>query len=634
MTDTKAPHSLEGRLLSATRAMSGQKDVTFAFSANALPEGLERTTTLLMPPLPDAGMAAKPKPVPPKQLAELRGEADLAALLLRHHRCGQHAASRPANPVTGLLFDRLEQVRVEAVAARRMEGTRANLQARLHRAISERSDLLPMMNDQQATLALADAAPLLLREALSEIAPPEALAHALRHWRPALEPIFARLIDPLRRALNNQTDYTTLSQTLMRELALVDPSLKDVSLAEGNASGPLEPTATEISTTEMEDDDAAMDLPSGVADDGAGEETAGDEDGAAQTEADGADTDSDGTPQARKQLGDTLPDRPNQPKHTAMPPPDAYRIWRTEFDEVARADQLIPGEELTRLRKQLDQRLAPMQGLANKLAAKLQRLLLAQQHRSWESEQEEGELDARRLSRLIADPNWLTPYQREKVSDLRDTVIALLIDNSGSMRGRPITLAAMSADILSQSLERCGVKSEILGFTTREWKGGDSRKSWIAAGQPHRPGRLNDLRHIVYKSADQRAASGRRNLALMLRDGILKENIDGEAILWAHDRLVARPETRRILMVISDGAPVDDATLSANDVGYLDAHLRATIKRIEDKSAVELIAIGIGHDVTRYYKRAVTLSDPDQLGETLIGQVLDLFTVKTGRKAA
>jgi cobaltochelatase CobT len=272
--------------------------------------------------------------------------------------------------------------------------------------------------------------------------------------------------------------------------------------------------------------------------------------------------------------------------------------------------------------------------VAHKLAARLQRLLLAQQQRYWEIEQEEGELNAAQLSRLITDPNYETPYKRERVSDMRDTVIGLLIDNSGSMRGRPITLAAMSADILAQSLERCGVKSEILGFTTREWKGGESRKQWLKDGQPSHPGRLNDLRHIIYKSADQRASRGRRNLALMLKDGILKENIDGEALQWAHDRLMARPESRRILMVISDGAPVDDATLSTNDVGYLDSHLRHVIARIENKSPIEMLAIGIGHDVTRYYKQAITLSDPDQLGETLIAEVLALFGAKDRRKAA
>ncbi len=630
----KAPHTLEGRLLAATRAISGEKEVTFAFSANALPDGLERSTTLLMPPLPDAGMAAKPKPVDAVRLAELRGEADLAALLLRHHRAGQHRAARPANPVTGVLFDRLEQVRVESVAARHMEGTRANLQARLHRSLSERPDLQGPNMHSEGMLALADAAPLLLRETLANIAPPEALEPMLKNWRRVLEPIFARQGEALRAALPSQPEFTRLSQQLMRELALIDPSLKDVSLGEGSASDEQAPTAVDAHVTEAEEDDATMELPGGVEDQGQGERQASEEDGEPNAETDTEESSAEGAPQPRKQLGDLLPDRPNQPARPTGPPPDAYRVWRTEFDEIARADKLIPAEELTRLRKQLDTRLAPMQGLANKLASKLQRLLLAQQQRSWETEQEEGELDARRLSRLVTDPNWTTPYQREKVSDMRDTIITLLIDNSGSMRGRPITLAAMSADILAQSLERCGVKSEILGFTTREWKGGDSRKSWLAAGQPYRPGRLNDLRHIVYKSADQRAAAGRRNLGLMLRDGVLKENIDGEAILWAHDRLMARQESRRILMVISDGAPVDDATLSANDVGYLDAHLRATIQRIEDKSPVELLAIGIGHDVTRYYRHAITLSDPDQLGETLIAQVLDLFTPKHGRKAA
>ena len=319
-----------------------------------------------------------------------------------------------------------------------------------------------------------------------------------------------------------------------------------------------------------------------------------------------------------------MPVRPNRPMGD-MPPGFDYKMWSTAYDEVIGANELCDDEELTRLRAYLDQQLVHLQGAVTKLANRLQRKLMAQQNRSWDFDQEEGILDAARLARIVVSPGVSLSYKIERDTEFRDTVVTLLIDNSGSMRGRPISIAAISADIMARTLERCGVKTEILGFTTRAWKGGQSRDSWLQAGRPPHPGRLNDLRHILYKAADEPWRRAKKSLGLMMREGLLKENIDGEALLWAHSRLIARPEDRKILMVISDGAPVDDSTLSVNHGAYLERHLRQVIGWIEGKSPVELCAIGIGHDVTRYYARAVTIMDAEQLGGTMVEQLAGLF---------
>jgi cobaltochelatase CobT len=302
-----------------------------------------------------------------------------------------------------------------------------------------------------------------------------------------------------------------------------------------------------------------------------------------------------------------------------------YRAYTRAFDEEIAAEDLCDAEELTRLRQQLDQQLQHLAGVVSRLANRLQRRLMAQQTRAWEFDLEEGMLDAGRLARVIVNPMQSLSYKHERDTEFRDTVVTLLIDNSGSMRGRPITVAAMCGDILARTLERCAVKTEVLGFTTRAWKGGQSRDRWVADGKPRLPGRLNDLRHIVYKSADAPWRRARKNLGLMMREGLLKENIDGEAVLWAHQRLIGRPEQRKILMVISDGAPVDDSTLSVNSGHYLERHLRTVIHEIENNSPVELIAIGIGHDVGRYYRKAVTIVDVEQLGGAITEQLADLF---------
>ncbi|NBR32526.1 MAG: cobaltochelatase subunit CobT, partial [Sphingomonadaceae bacterium] len=336
-----------------------------------------------------------------------------------------------------------------------------------------------------------------------------------------------------------------------------------------------------------------------------------------------ADMDGDGEPGDEGEEG-MMPVRPNRPL-SDLPPQFDYQAWTTDFDEVIAATELCDEDELTRLRAYLDQQLTHLQGAVTKLANRLQRRLMAQQNRSWDFDQEEGLLDAARLSRIVVSPGSSLSYKVERDIEFKDTVVTLLIDNSGSMRGRPISIAAISADILARTLERCGVKTEILGFTTRAWKGGQSRESWLAAGRPATPGRLNDLRHILYKAADEPWRRAKKSLGLMMREGLLKENIDGEALLWAHNRIIARPEDRKILMVISDGAPVDDSTLSVNNGAYLERHLRQVIGWIESRSPVELCAIGIGHDVTRYYQRAVTIMDAEQLGGTMIEQLAGLF---------
>ncbi len=368
-----------------------------------------------------------------------------------------------------------------------------------------------------------------------------------------------------------------------------------------------------------------------------GEQDAQQEGESAATEA-AADSE-DGEPVESETASDQSEDLSGEPEDGAKPQRHeaafahqdtwGYKIFTAEFDEEIGAPDLCEPEELARLRSFLDQQLSSMQGVVSRLANKLQRLLMAQQNRHWEYDLEEGILDASRLTRIIIDPMYPLSFKREKDTTFRDTCVTLLLDNSGSMRGRPIMVAAMCADILGRTLERVGVKTEILGFTTRAWKGGQAREKWLAAGKPPQPGRLNDLRHIVYKSGDEPWRRAKRNLGLMMREGLLKENIDGEALTWAHNRIVARPEQRKILMVISDGAPVDDSTLSVNAGNYLEQHLRRVIEEIETRSSVELTAIGIGHDVTRYYRKAVTIVDAEQLGGAMTEQLIDLFAEDT-----
>ncbi|MEY4501379.1 MAG: cobaltochelatase subunit CobT, partial [Pseudomonadota bacterium] len=418
--------------------------------------------------------------------------------------------------------------------------------------------------------------------------------------------------------LDDQAAFAALAQKLLADLELI------------NAETEFDPTESQDDSDD--EDEGEGDQEQDQSDDGASdaemqaraEQSEGDgEEGEEQQIESESDMDGEGEPGDEGDEG-MLPVRPNRPL-SDLPPQFDYKAWSTAFDEEIAATDLCDEDELTRLRAYLDQQLTHLQGAVTKLANRLQRRLMAQQNRSWDFDQEEGILDAARLARIVVSPGTSLSYKVEQETDFRDTVVTLLIDNSGSMRGRPISIAAISADIMARTLERCGVKTEILGFTTRAWKGGQARESWLAAGRPGTPGRLNDLRHILYKKADEPWRRARKSLGLMMREGLLKENIDGEALLWAHNRLVSRPEERKILMVISDGAPVDDSTLSVNNGAYLERHLRQVINWIEARSPVELCAIGIGHDVTRYYQKAVTIMDAEQLGGTMVEQLAGLF---------
>ncbi len=463
---------------------------------------------------------------------------------------------------------------------------------------------------------MATALQLLVRERLTGAAiPPEAQAGVdmIRDW---VEDNAGADLDALRETLSDQAGFAEVAQSLLQHLDLMEVAAP--------------PTEAEDSAG----DDEEMEADSNP-DDGDQEEQPGDSsstemraevtDGGDETDGDSQEieTDDDG---AEGDMGEDgmQPVNPQRRNWDGFPQTD-YKVWTEAHDEIIPAAELADEDELNRLRAHLDQQMAHLQGAVSRLANRLQRRLMAQQLRSWDFDQEEGILDAARLSRIVVAPGSSLSYKVERDTEFRDTVVTILIDNSGSMRGRPISIAAISADIMARTLERCGVKTEILGFTTRAWKGGKARESWLGAGRPASPGRLNDLRHIIYKQADEPYRRARRNLGLMLREGLLKENIDGEALLWAHSRLAARAEDRRILMVISDGAPVDDSTLSVNHGGYLEQHLRRVIDWIESKSPVQLIAIGIGHDVTRYYKRAVTIMDAEQLGGTMIEQLAGLF---------
>jgi len=525
----------------------------------------------------------------------------------------------PQNEVARAIFEGVEQARVEALGARRMSGVASNLAAMLDQRYRRQGyDRLTERSDS----TLAEAIRLLTREQLTGAPPPPAAQRLVDLWRPFLEGRIGRDIRDLDRLVEDQDSYGKVARKLIKDL--------DLDLGDAEAS-------SESEDKEGEGEDSGDAESQNEAGEGsvAGAQSAL-ESGIPESKQD--DADPAGAEEISGELmpgaGDEDPGRPGRPgilprNSNSAGDPTAYRAFTTQFDETTNADDLCDPEELTRLRSLLDQQLAHLQSVIARLANRLQRRLLAKQTRSWEFDLEEGMLDPARLSRVVVNPVYPLSYKREKETDFRDTVVTLLIDNSGSMRGRPITVAAMSADILARTLERCGVKVEILGFTTRAWKGGQSREQWIGAGKTTNPGRLNDLRHIVYKSADAPWRRARRSLGLMLREGILKENIDGEALLWAHNRLIARNEQRRILMVISDGAPVDDSTLSVNPGNYLEKHLRQVIEEIERHSPVELTAIGIGHDVTRYYRRAVTIVDAEQLGGTMLERLAELFDEDT-----
>ena len=591
-------------LAGATRAIANDADADVVFASDASGQSPGKVARVVSP-----GPSLEPRLV-----AEARGAADALAVRLRYHDPRLHASRAPVSDSDArAVFDALESARVEALGAKAMDGVRANLNDLAEARV--RLDAITRARTAEE-VPLATAVGLLARQRLTGEEPPATARPGLDLIAPWIEEKAGAELDALALTIDDQAAFATLSRRLLEDLDLAadepsdqqpeeggdedqgeeqGPDEADDGEAEGESGGDMEMRGEESEREEGEDESADSE-----ADVEEGESTSGQE-GADQARANA---------QRRNWLDEPVTD---------------YKPFTTRFDETVAAAELCDEEELTRLRAYLDQQMTSLGGVVTRLANRLQRRLMAQQARSWDFDQEEGMLDAARLACVIVTPGHSLSYKVERDTEFKDTVVSLLIDNSGSMRGRPISIAATCADVLARTLERCGVQTEILGFTTRGWKGGQSREQWLSEGRPPNPGRLNDLRHIIYKRADEPYRHSRHSLGLMMREGLLKENIDGEALLWAHNRLVARPEERRILLVISDGAPVDDSTASANGGTYLEKHLRQVIGWIESRSNVELAAIGIGHDVTRYYSRAVTIMDAEQLGGALIEQLAALF---------
>jgi len=587
----------------SVRSMAGEPELEVTFS----PEQPRLQGKKARLPLPSRSL-------PPDEVAAVRGAGDAYALKLAYHEDAIDRDIKPKGGDASAIYDVAEQARVEAIGALAMPGVRNNLAAIL--AMRCKAHGLGDVKEQ-IQAPLTDVLGLIMRERLTGDAPPDIAKRAVDLWRPFVE---AKVGDDLNRLKDNVRDqraFGKITRAILTGLELADEYVDE---PEGEDESPED--SQQEQSESQEESEGQDSEPSSLETEKKDSSEAG-EDVVGEMKADDSEAqDSQETKEGKR------PFRPDLP-FSDVDRWD-YRVFTGQFDEEVRAEDLCDSDELSRLRNFLDQQLAPVQGLVARLANKLQRLLMAQQNRAWDFDLEEGTLDAARLSRVIIDPMHPLSFKMERETDFRDTVVTLLLDNSGSMRGRPIMVAAMCADILARTLERCAVKVEILGFTTRAWKGGQSRERWLNEGKPAHPGRLNDLRHIVYKAADVPGRRTRKNLGLMMREGLLKENIDGEALIWAHGRLVARPESRRILMVISDGAPVDDSTLSVNAGNYLDKHLRQVIAEIEQKSPVELVAIGIGHDVTRYYRRAVTILDAEQLGGAMTDQLIDLFAQDNG----
>jgi cobaltochelatase CobT len=602
MADQTPLEAFKSVLTGTARAIAHEPEVELAFTAD-MPTQAGKNFKVPMPG----------RNLPPEQVAEARGFADGFALRLKHHDVARHLARRPSEAIAGAAFDAVETARIEALGARSMAGVAGNLT----RALEMRLRTDPISRAQAADeVPVSTALSLIARERLTGAPVPEIAVVGVDFLRGWIEEKAGSDLDALSMALDDQNAFAALMQSMLEHLNLTEGEIDPSDADDGGDDADDEQDKGE---DESEDDGQGE---SGQAEAGAepqegeGEESDADYEQSEMDDQDGADG----------EMGDDgmQPVNPQRRNWDHLPNSE-YKTWTEKYDETVAAGDLADEDELNRLRAYLDQQLMSLQSVVTKLANRLQRRLMAQQNRSWDFDQEEGMLDAARLARIVVSPGSSLSYKVERETDFKDTVVTLLIDNSGSMRGRPISIAAISADIMARTLERCGVKTEILGFTTRAWKGGQSREDWLAAGRPAMPGRLNDLRHIIYKKADEPWRHARRNLGLMMREGLLKENIDGEALLWAHNRLIARAEDRRILMVISDGAPVDDSTLSVNNGGYLEVHLRKVIDMIETRSPVQLIAIGIGHDVTRYYKRAVTIMDAEQLGGTMVEQLAGLF---------
>lgn len=601
------PDILKDAVKSTMRAMAGEPELEVTYSADK--PGLTGK---------QARLPAPTKAMRPEQVKQIRGLSDSMALRLKHHDDRLHFKQQPSAGLALEIYNAMEQARVEAIGCNQMPGVAENIDHVVENRC--KGDGLEGV-EAQSDVPLAAALAMLARERLTGRPVPKNAEQSVDLVREWIDDKAGNDLGNLLEHVEDQSAFGKLTRQIIRDL--------DVESDDGD----------DVEQDDSSDDDASQDDAQEEPEDDGGDEESAAGDGEPEPSGDSSDAegDSDETetrdmemdPSDDEMSGEDqqegmTPYRPNTPLSN-MPPDFAYKAFTSDHDEIIEAEDLCDPEELVRLRAYLDQQLVPLQSAVTKLANRLQRRLQAQQSRAWEFDLEEGLLDTARLTRVVTDPRHALTYKLERETDFRDTVVTLLIDNSGSMRGRPISIAALCADILARTLERCSVKVEILGFTTRAWKGGDSRDAWVEAGKPAHPGRLNDLRHIVYKTADAPWRRTRKNLGLMMREGLLKENIDGEALLWAHNRLIGRPEERRIMMVISDGAPVDDSTLSVNSGSYLERHLRQVIEWIETRSPVELLAIGIGHDVTRYYRKAVTILDAEQLGGAMTEQLAALF---------
>nr|WP_319384477.1 cobaltochelatase subunit CobT [uncultured Roseibium sp.] len=585
------------------RAIAGEAELEVLFSGDR--PGLSGMTARLPEPS---------RKVNAHDIAVTRGLSDSMALRIACHDKAVHSKNLPQGSEARAIFEAVEQARCEAVGARRMQGVSENLAVMLDDRF-RRSGAPDIASRDEAPLQ--DALSLIVRERLTGEQPPESAKNLVDMWRGWVEEKAGSELDLLQSEVEDQNAFASRFRDVLKSLDMGDDlgdQDQDTDPEENEDQG----NNDEAETGEDENDSGEQEASPQEMELSGEEQDAGDTEAADMDMEDFAEED---MAQDSEEPGES--DRQDTPFSNR--PETDYRVFTNQFDETVTAEELCDTAELDRLRGFLDKQLTHLQGAVARLANRLQRKLMAQQNRAWDFDLEEGLLDTARLTRAVTDPMSPLAFKQERDTNFRDTVVTLLLDNSGSMRGRPITVAATCADILARTLERCGVKVEILGFTTKAWKGGQSRESWIGAGKPPTPGRLNDLRHIIYKSADAPWRRARRNLGLMMREGLLKENIDGEALLWAHERLLGRPEQRRILMMISDGAPVDDTTLSVNPGNYLERHLRYVIEEIETRSPVELIAIGIGHDVTRYYRRAVTIVDAEELAGAMTDQLADLF---------
>ena len=601
-------------LAEATKVMANDPDISVTYSVD--PPGSSNDSIRL--PQVSRRMSRE-------EVLLARGTADALALRHKYHDEGTFNRYVPQGQMARDIYNAMETARCEAVGARDMPGTHSNIDAKIANE-ALRQGFGDILEASQAPLATA-AGYLVRHLASGRDLPPDA-ANVMNLWRDFIEAQAGDSLDTLDATLGDQAQFAKFTRKIIHDLGYGDQLGDDPDFKDEDSEDPAEaeedqadqPDSTGDDDSEDEQDDANPEQSQDKQQDAASAQVSMDD-------------------MADSEMGEEMempdgeaPLEPPDPQPISDADP-AYLVYKTEFDEEIRAEDLAEPQELERLRAYLDQQLEPLKGAVSRLANKLQRRLQAQQNRSWEFDLEEGTLDAGRLARVIANPTTPLSFKVEKDTEFRDTCVTLLLDNSGSMRGRPISIAAICADVLARTLERCSVKVEILGFTTRAWKGGQSREEWLAEGRPQTPGRLNDLRHIIYKSADAPWRRARPNLGLMMKEGLLKENIDGEALEWAHRRMTARAESRKILMVISDGAPVDDSTLSVNPANYLEKHLRDVIAMVEKRRQVELLAIGIGHDVTRYYERAVTITDVEQLAGAMTEQLAALFDTDARARA-